>query len=575
MKTPKKPRRTKGAHKTYIWHGTATTTEEWEVCHVIGLKFVQMQLATIKRIAGSTLMCMAFLLLTGLLISAAETTSSVIRIGISAELETLDCTKNSAGLAGDFPKLLVFERLTDVLASGELKPLLATDWTVSEDGLTWTFKLREGVVFHDGTPFDANVVKANVERWLDPNVRFQRLRHLGSLAGVVVVDLYTVQLFTTTPFPVLPRVLSDGGAAMHNPKEIDQWGEDLGTQMPSGTGPYRIVDYAPRQSVKYERWDGYWGAAGGVESIEILTVPDDYSRLAMLMTGEIDVNLYVPIPLRETLEADPTVKILNVPSSRLYTIHLNHLKDRFSDVRVREALNLAVDREAIIESIYGGNALAASSMLSKGVTGWLPVAHFSYDPTAALSLLAAAGWERDQDGFLYKDGERFTSTLIATKGGYPMDDQLAQAVGEYFRAIGLDITIETPGTYGVVRALTIGDAGARETNDMVQYCFGAAHGDPGSMVNTYKTSTWSPAGINSSFYSSSRYDELADNQAATFDTAEREAILREMQEIVTQDYAVVFLLQPSFLVGLREGVEGFIGHPMEYHRISTLRTTED
>jgi len=508
-------------------------------------------------------------------LSAAQAADETLTVGMMAEVEGMDCTKNSSGLAGDFPKLLVFERLTDVLPSGELQPLLATSWEVSEDGLTWTFYLREGVVFHDGTPFDAEVVKANVDRWLDPNVRFQRLRHFGPLTGAEVVDTYTIKLLTSAPFPILARVLSDGGAGMHNPEEIDAWGEDLGIYEPTGTGPYRIIEHMPRQMVRYERWNGYWGEPGEAKELVIRTIPDDYSRLAMLSTGEIDVNLYVPMPLREAVEADPNFKLLSSPSSRLYTIHLNHLKAEYADIRVREALNLAVDRELIIDSIYGGFALPARSMLSEGVTGWEPVAEFVYDPARAQSLLEQAGWLLGQDGFLYKDGERFTATLIATKGGYPMDDQLAQAVGEYFRAIGIDVAIRTPGTYGAIREITIADPEARETNEMVQYCFGAAHGDPSSMIRTYTTEAWSPAGINSSFYTNTEYDQLAAEQAATFDPVERDRILAQLQQIVVDDYAVVFLLQPSFLVGLRQNVEGFVPHPMEYHRITKLTRVEE
>src|SRR5690606_10182092 len=166
----------------------------------------------------------------------------------------------SAGTQAQTVRFAIYEGLVEFDESGEIQPLLATSWTVSEDQREWTFTLREGVTFHDGTPFDANAVKASLDRILDPENGFGRRSTLAAIETVEVVDDHTVKLVTAEPFgPLLAHLASDA-AVIISPAALEQHGEEIGWN-PVGTGPFTYASHVPEQSVTVRRNDAYWGEA--------------------------------------------------------------------------------------------------------------------------------------------------------------------------------------------------------------------------------------------------------------------------------------------------------------------------
>jgi len=504
---------------------------------------------------------------------AQSSTERCVVVALSAGIQTLDATKISSSIAGSFPMSQAFEGLTVITPEGQVAPALATSWVVSEDELSWTFELRQGVTFHDGSAFNAEVVKANVDRWLDPNVQFSSLRNQGPLVGAEVISEYTIRFHTSEPYSVLPGAVAHFGALMHNPSEVSTWGEDLGNNLPSGTGPFKVVEYVPRELITFERWDSYWGEQAASECIQIRTVPDDNARLTMLQTGEADISFYVPLQLAASVAQTPGLTTVSVPTWRMYVLHYNMFLERYQDVRVREALNLAVDREAIIDGLFQGFAVPPRSMLPEGVFAWAPVGEIDYDSARAEALLTEAGWLRGSDGVRVKDGVKFEVTITTTAGAYPMDSQLAQVVGQYLEDIGLDVSIFAPGDYTIVKELTQTDANAHATNDLVLSYFGATTGDPIVVLNVYAGRFCSPAGINVGCYANDRYDELSLLQDGAFDPNERSEYIREMQEIAMNDYPALFLLQGSLIIGVRDDIQGLEPHGIENHRLTRVVRT--
>lgn len=514
-----------------------------------------------------------FLLLCFAVGQAQSSADRCIVVALSAGIQTLDATKISSSIAGSFPMSQAFEGLTMITPEGQVTPALATSWTVSEDKLSWTFELRHGVKFHDGTDFNAATVKANVDRWLDPNVQFSSLRNQGPLIGAEVIDEYTVRLHTSEPYAVLPGAVAHFGALMHNPSEIELWGENLGNHLPTGTGPFKVVDYTPREQITFQRWNSYWGEPAASECVQIRTIPDDNARLTMLQTGEADINIYVPLQLAASVTQTAGLTTISVPTWRMYVLHYNMFRQRYQDVRVREALNIAVDRDAIIDGLYQGYAVPPHSMLPEGVFGWISAGEIEYNPARAEALLDEAGWVRGADGVRVKDGERFEVTITTTVGAYPMDSQLAQVVAQYLEDVGLEVSIFAPGDYTIVKELTQTDANAHEVNDLVLSDFGATTGDPIVVLNVYASRFCSPAGINVGCYANERYDELSVLQDGAFDPSERAMYIREMQEIAMKDFPAIFLLQGTLIIGMRDNIQGLVPHGIENHGLSRMVRT--
>ncbi|RRH68366.1 hypothetical protein EG244_19305 [Falsigemmobacter faecalis] len=272
----------------------------------------------------------------------------------------------------------IFEGLVALVEDGSFQPRLAESWTISDDQLTWTFKLRQGVKFSDGADFNAATVKTNIERIVDPAFGSPGRARLNLLESTEVVDDYTVAFKTKVPWPALMDGLAGNSTRILSPRVL---GSDTDVnKTPIGTGPFMLESSRPNQGTTLVVNPGYWGDAPKLEKITITTVPDAAVRATLLQAGEIDLALKVNPENVATLEADPAISVAKSPSTFSVFYMFNMREKPFDDPRVRKALNMAIDREAIVGSLLQGAGIVPRSIFAGSVPYRVELPAIEYNP---------------------------------------------------------------------------------------------------------------------------------------------------------------------------------------------------
>jgi peptide/nickel transport system substrate-binding protein len=314
-------------------------------------------------------------------------------------------------------------------ASLALKPGLALSWR-AVDPTTWEFKLRQGVKFHNGEPFNAQAVKFSFERMLDPKTKWPGAGALRLIKGVTVVDDATVRFTTERPWPLLPRFLGYYGTIVP-PGLLAQKGDDALVRHPVGTGPYRFAHWVKDDRVELEANPDFWGGKPKIGRVTFRAIPSESSRLAELLAGSVHLINLVPPELFKPIQDSSRAKLVEGRSLSVYFVIYNLVniaKDRpLADRRVRQALNYAIDRQAILKSIMHGVGQSVATACTEVMLGCDPsVPPFPYDPERARALLREAG---------YPNG--FDFSITTTSGAYPGDRDIALAVVDQLNRVGV------------------------------------------------------------------------------------------------------------------------------------------
>ncbi len=353
-------------------------------------------------------------------------------VGTGEDTYTLEEPEADLG----FTPHAIFEGLVRMSPDYEIKAVLATSWEFIEPN-TWRFQLREGVTFHDGTPFTAEAVKYTFDRIAEAGGAQLRL----GPESTKIVDKYTVEV---TPIVQNRRLVEQ---LVHPSYSILAPGSKPG-EKPVGTGPFRFVDYVPDQRLVVERNDGYWGDPAKLEKITFRFIPEANARRLALQAGDIDVMLDVPLDAVSSLESDGFV--VDKPAPGVYEAMYANISGEagyttLQDENVRKAVALAIDRNALVEGVFAGLATNEQTMVPARLLGDAAdtVQGYSYDPERAARLLEQSGWRLGGDGIRVKDGERLTLELV---NGFP-SSQDHGAVAEFLQAqlknVGIDVEIIT------------------------------------------------------------------------------------------------------------------------------------
>jgi ABC-type transport system substrate-binding protein len=427
---------------------------------------------------------------------------------------------------------LVTEGLTRINPTGgepKVLPVLAESWEQSSDGRTWTFKLREGVMFHDGTPFNAEAVKFNIERMLNPDTKALARASFAMIESVEVVDEYTANITTAEPFAALPAQLAYSPMAMNSPTQVEKLGNEDYHTAPMGTGPFKFVHHIKGQEVLVEANEDYWGGAPYLDAIAMRPIPETASRLLALEAGDSHVIYHVPPRDAQRYIDDPSlgIDVLNPPPQRRMFVGMNVQWGPFQDVKVRQALNYAVDQQAIIDSIFLGLTDPMDSPLPPTAVCYQSTKNYTYDPDKARDLLEEAGY-----------GDGFKVTLHYGAGRYLLDSEVVEAVQSYLADVGVEVEViplEWAAYGGMIRA-------PLEESEIQMFFigWGLPTLDPDLGVDTYLEEAWAP-GLNTMFYSNPDLEQLIPQQRAATDPAERCEIVNSIQEIVMEDAPQIFL----------------------------------
>jgi peptide/nickel transport system substrate-binding protein len=431
-----------------------------------------------------------------------------------------------AANAGDANALFItYDRLVHLDPEAQPVPGLAERWEFSDDGLELTFHLRQGVTFHDGTPFDAEAVKANLDRALTLEGSIAA-NDLSAIESVEVVDPATVRVLLGRPDAALISILSDRHGAMVCPSAFDD--PDLPRE-PCGAGMYRLVDYAPGDRMIFERFEDYWDPeAAGAARIEFLLIGDATARLNALRTGEIDVATLEP---RQIQEAEQLGLTVDTRTTVVYQqMYMARARAPFDDARVRQALNYAVDRQSLVEAIEFGYGEPNSQIFPEGYWAFneeLGTDYYTYDPERARELLADAGYP---DGFSFE-------MLLPTPGTPPA---LAEALQAQFGAVGIDMTIvQTP-------AQEVADLFFVRKEGIAMLGVWTGRQDP-SMTTTLR---WTSGGFsNPGGHSTPEVEELNERARSTVDPDARAEAMHELVAAATQDAFDLVLYNPVSVQG--------------------------
>ncbi|HET7342452.1 MAG TPA: ABC transporter substrate-binding protein, partial [Methylomirabilota bacterium] len=332
---------------------------------------------------------LAALLLALSLPAGAADPRGELRVAIPWTPENLDPTMNLSSIRAAVG-VSMFDSLVGRDRDNKLVPELAESWRTLND-TTWQFRLRRGVVFHDGEPFNAEAVRFTIERVLDPQQKSPNRANIAEIARVEVVDDATVNLVTSKPYAALLNRLVD--FPILPPRYTAEKGNQAFALHPVGTGPYRFVSLVKDEQLVVEAFDRHWRGGPAIPRIVFKPIPEPFTRAAALRNGEVDLITTVPPNLARDLEKIAGLRVQRVPSTWDIYLGLNAFKKPLSDVRVRQALNYASDVDAIIKSVLDGNGRRLEGPFTPQMFGYdANVKGYTHDPARARRLLADAGY---------------------------------------------------------------------------------------------------------------------------------------------------------------------------------------
>ena len=479
-----------------------------------------------------------WVMLVGLLIlglgpttGAAPARGTKIVVGIDTDPPSLDAHSNTA-LSSDQLFAHLYDRLVNFDMQGRIVPELATEWAVSNNGLTWTFRLRRNHKFHDGTPVNAAAIKANFDRLFDPRNPFSRRTLFEMIKRIDVIDEYTIAFTTDKPFGAMLNQLANASASIVSPTAASKQDVNTFGRFPVGSGPFFFRDWVRGTRIVVQKNPAHWLAAQtNITEIEFRPIPDEATRAVGLETGELDFVTMVSPHEARRLARNPNLVAYNLPRSRIQGLYPNLTKRPWSDVRVRQAMAHAIDKKAIVDTFLAGFARVADSPLPPGVFPYKPQSvRFDYDPERAKRLLAEAG---------YPNG--FTSTMWVPVGTYAAAQQISEALSEMLKRVGITLKLEVmeSGQWLVL----LRSKGPREsTLDMTYYGWGTQTGDADYALRlVFHSDNFAPACCNRNFYSNPELDALIDRGLGSINAQERRAAYEKAQEILWRDQAWVWI----------------------------------
>lgn len=467
-----------------------------------------------------------------------------------ADATTLD-PHNTTDTESDQVIGMVFEGLLSFDDDMRIVGRLAERWEVAADGITWTFHLRKGIAFHDGTPFNAEAVRKNFARVLDPAQKHKRLPLFVMLDRVEVTDEHTVRMITKYPFGAFEPTIAHVSSTIVNPTVAGAFGLEFGrsAQATSGTGPYRVASWKKDQEIVLERVDRHWRVQAPTRRLVYRPIPEGAARVMALETGDVDVISRVPPPELKRLEASAKIEVIRTVSIGAQQFRFNLTKKPLTDRRVRLAISYAIDRRAIVDQLVAGFAVPSTSALTPIMRGYSNLGEIPYDPDRARALLREAGFP---NGF---------KTKIATTPRYPMGVELAETLAAQLKKVGIDAAIQV---YEWGTMVQFWQGLAPEKNPQEIFIMGAGASTADADWGLRPIFQTAPTNENNyGYYSNAEFDRVIQDAMRETDVDKRTALYRRAQEIVyLEDPGAVWLFDNFYIVATRKGVTGVRPSPL-------------
>lgn len=493
---------------------------------------------SIKRMLGAGAIALASCFSAG----AALAEDSLV-VAIQLEPPTLDPTANAAQAIDSVLYSNVFEGLTRFEADGSVVPGLAESWEISEDGLVYTFHLRVGATFHDGSAFDAEDVVFSLDRArAEDSANAQKALFAGILS-VEAVDPTTVRVILSAPDGLFLFKMAWGDAVIVAPESAE-----MNATNPVGTGAFRFVAWVEGDRIELERYDGYWGAAPALRSATFRFISDPSAAFAAMMSGDLDVFAGFPAPENLPLfEADPRFQVLVGATEGETILAMNNAKAPFDDVRVRQAVSLAIDRQAIIDGAMYGVGTPIGTHFAPHHPDYVDLTDLSpYDPERARALLTEAG---------YPDG--FTATLKLPPPSYARRG--GEIIAAQLRAVGIETEI-----VNLEWALWLEEVFKAKDFDLTI----VSHTEPMD-IGIYAREDYYFQ------YNNPYFNEVFERLNLTTDPEERSMRLAALQRVIAEDYVNAYLFELAYPTVAKTGVEGiWLNQPTAAFDLTGIRWTE-
>jgi len=488
--------------------------------------------------------------------AAAPKKGGTLVVGLEAEPGTLD---NSVGTGyhTSIIQRMIYESLVgyDLTTTADvlpIKPVLAESWQLSPDGKVYTFKIRQGIKFHDGTVFDAAAIKWNFDRASDPNHPFFFDKGRGTSAQIFSLvdkmeapDATTFRITLKDPRAYFLALFDKVPMFIGSPTAIQKYGNDEFGNHPVGTGPFRFVSRDSGSKITVERNPDYWGTATYLDTVVLRGIAEPTARVVSLQTGEVDfINDVAPDQI-DALRANPDIEVSQAAIPHTWLINVNHRDKPFSDIRVRQAASLAINRDALTRDILKNTALAATQLEGPGgvahddaLTGW------PYDPARAKQLLADAGYPNGFD----------TVFALPTAGSGMLDaPRIAQYLQQNWSDVGIRVTLETQEWTSYVPYFFKGIP-----SDKGMYAMANVTGDGQDVEKLNAVAFQPPNGFNVGWYQSDQVEQLLIQARSNPDPAAAAKIYQQIEKVLNDDVARIYILHSLQPKAFNKKVRGFV-----------------
>ena len=410
--------------------------------------------------------------------------------------------------------------------SMDVEPQLAESWQVSDDGLTWTFKLRKGVKFHDGTPFNSQAVYDSFSRVIDkshPFYEYGKWKYLslslGQVTEIKIIDDYAISLKTEKPYAPLLNNLALWLCPILSPKAMAEHKDQIGLN-PVGTGPFKFVRWVKDDQIVLERNDGYWGEKAKLDRIILKSIPEPSSRLMALQSGTVDIADDLDPDSINLVKKDVKLAVIERPSINVGYVALNTEKPALKDPRVRQAINHAVDKEILIKTIFQGLAIPAKNPFAPSIWAYNDdIKPYDYNPEKAKKLLAEAGFDMNTELELW--------AMPVSRAYMPEPVKTAELIQAYLAAAGIKAKIVRH-EWGAYLSKT-----ANGEHDMCMLGWLGGNADPDNFLYGLLSSDTAetPGAANVAIWKNAEFTELCLKAQRVFDKAERAKLYMKAQEI--------------------------------------------
>jgi glutathione transport system substrate-binding protein len=431
----------------------------------------------------------------------------------------------------------------------KLVNVLAESYTVSKDGLVYTIKLHPGIKFQDGTDFNAEAVKVNLDRASNPDSHLKRYNLFKNIDKTEVVDANTVKITLKTPFSAFINNLAHPSAVIISPAALTKYGKDIGFH-PVGTGPYVLDQWNQTDFVKVKKFDGYWKKGEPkLDSITFRPVVDNNTRAAMLQTGEADFAFPVPYEQTALLEKNTKLDVVTAPSILHRYISFNVTQKPFDNLKVRQAINYAINKDALIKVAFAGYAVPSEGPLPQGIEYAAKFKPWPYDPTKAKELLKEAG---------YPNG--FTTTLWSSHNSSTAQ-KVIQFAQQQLAQVGIKVTVTA--FDAAQRAAQVENVGQKDAGVRLFYTgWSASTGEADwALTPLFATQSAPPKQFNTAFYSNPAVDKDLADALKTTDKTEKAKLYEDAQTKIWDDAPWAFLVTERLVSAQNKRLSGFYVMP--------------